>query len=197
MRLIVAVDDGFAIAEGLRREGHEVLAVVMASALALAAGDRMRGEDAEFLLRAIADAGAVVLSISTQTITADVVALCDRAGTRIVPLCDDAAGERIAAVFGLESPVPADAEPWHLSDVLSSAPGRTPVRAGTPERVERVLAVDLEERRPDVLADLDAVALRGTRAMREERSLGGAELCAIMRTIGVHEGFRGSRVRPR
>ena len=140
MRLIVAVDDGFAIAEGLRREGHEVLAVVMASALALAAGDRMRGEDAEFLLRAIADAGAVVLSISTQTITADVVALCDRAGTRIVPLCDDAAGERIAAVFGLESPVPADAEPWHLSDVLSSAPGRTPVRAGTPER-PRVLAV--------------------------------------------------------
>ncbi len=41
------------------------------------------------------------------SLTADVVALCDRAGTRILPLCRGAVEERIAAAFGLERALPA------------------------------------------------------------------------------------------
>lgn len=134
MRLVVAVSDGDRLSEGLRREGHDVVAVVAASALALAAGDTMLGADAEAVLRAIADADAVVLEVGRDTITTSVVALCDRAGTRIVPLCVDPASERLAAAFGLERPVPATIDPWELGAVLAMAP----VAAATPAAAARV-----------------------------------------------------------
>jgi len=122
VRLLVAVDGGEALADGLRREGHEVLAVVEASALSRAAGDRMPGADAEAVLRAVADADAVVLEVARESVTTAVVALCDRAATRILPLCADAAAERLAAVFGLERAVPRDLEPWLVADALATAP---------------------------------------------------------------------------
>ena len=127
MRVVVAVDGGHALADGLRREGLDVDSVVEASALSLIAGDGMLGGGAETVLRAVAEADAVVLEISRETVTAAVVALCDRASTRIVPLCADAASERLAATFGLERPVPLAIEPWLLADVLAS----TPAPAGT------------------------------------------------------------------
>ncbi len=140
MRLVVAVEDGSALADGLRREGHDVIAVVAASSLALAAADGMLGAEAATVLRAVTDADAVVLEVSRESVTSSVVALCDRAGTRIVPLCDGAVPERVAAAFGLERPVRGDVDPWLLADVLASAPARPePARPST--RAPRVIAV--------------------------------------------------------
>ena len=114
MKVIVAVDgDGAgAMPSGLRREGIDVIAEFPASALAVAAAERMLGEEAETVLRAIAEADAVVVEVSRATMSPTVVAMCDRAGTRIVPLCDDEADRRLAAACGLEAPLARDAEPW-------------------------------------------------------------------------------------
>lgn len=133
MKLLIAVDRSSALAEGLRREGHEVVAVFEASALSLAAGDGMLGADVESVLRAVADADAVLLEIARDTVTSSVVALCDRVGTRIVPLCADAAAERLAEAFGLEQPVARDLDPWRLAEVLTADPSR----AGAPSVAER------------------------------------------------------------
>jgi MinD-like ATPase involved in chromosome partitioning or flagellar assembly len=141
VRLILAVDGGAVLAEGLRREGHEVTAVE-SRAVALAAGDGLLGADAESVLRAIADADAVVLEIARDSVSTEVVALCDRAGTRIVPLCLDAADERLASAFGLERPVPRDIEPWRLADVLAEGPSRPDTAPSSPPRAEpRVIVV--------------------------------------------------------
>jgi len=122
MRIVVAVDAGAELAAGLVGEGHDVLASVAASALALVAKDGMPGADAGRMLRTIADADAVVLEVNRETVTAAVVALCDRAGTRIVPLCDGLAEERLAAAFGLEQPHRRDAEPWRIAAAITAAP---------------------------------------------------------------------------
>ncbi|WP_127472777.1 AAA family ATPase [Microbacterium sulfonylureivorans] len=122
MKLLLAVADGAALADGLHREGQEIVAVVEASALAYAAHEMMPDADAQAVLRAVADADAVVLDVSRETVTTAVVALCDRAGTRIVPRCADIAAERLAGAFGLERSVPLDIETWRLADVLAAAP---------------------------------------------------------------------------
>ncbi|MFB8147769.1 CpaE family protein [Microbacterium sp. NPDC056003] len=128
MRVLVAVDAGAALSDGLRREGVEVVAVIEASALSLLAEDGMLGAAGERMLRTVADADAVVLEITRETVTASVVALCDRASTRIVPVCAGPAEARLAAAFGLERPVGVDVEPWRLADLLAS----TPTPAGAP-----------------------------------------------------------------
>jgi MinD-like ATPase involved in chromosome partitioning or flagellar assembly len=140
VRVVVAVDDAALLVEGLRREGVDVIAQVAASAPALAAADGMLGAEAETMLRALADADALVISVSRATMSPTVVALCDRAGTRVVPLVDDAAGERITAACGLEAPLSLDAEPWRVAEVLTSGPAAT--AAATPPRPQpRVIAV--------------------------------------------------------
>jgi len=143
VRLLIAVDGRSGLAGDLAREGHEVLAVVAASALSLAAQDAALGADAEHVLRAVAEADAVVLEVSRASLTADVVALCDRAGTRILPLCDGLAEERIAAAFGLERALPAAAEAWHLTEALAAPPApHAPVAAGPAARPDRrIIAV--------------------------------------------------------
>ncbi|MFC0197501.1 hypothetical protein ACFFIR_11565, partial [Microbacterium arthrosphaerae] len=103
MRVVVAVDDAAALVEGLQREGIDVIAHVAASTPALAAADGMLGADAEALLRALSDADALVVAVSRATMSPTVVALCDRAGTRVVPLADDEAGRRLVAACGLEA----------------------------------------------------------------------------------------------
>jgi molybdopterin-guanine dinucleotide biosynthesis protein len=129
VKVIVAVDgaDVRAISSGLRREGIDVIAELPASALAMAAADRMLGAEADTVLRALAEADAVVVEVSRGTMSPTVVALCDRAGTRIVPLCDDEADRRLAAACGLEVPLTRDADPWRIADALVAAPGRGPV----------------------------------------------------------------------
>ena len=92
----------------------------------------MLGADAERLLRSVADADAVVLEVDrAHSLTASVVALCDRAGTRIVPLCDDPADERLAAAFGLEQPLPARRRR------RGASPRRSPRRRSRPPPIAR------------------------------------------------------------
>ena len=124
MRLLLAVDGAAALAEALGREGHEILATTAAAALAPAVDDRLLGSDAEALLRPLAAADAVVLEVRRDTLTASIVAACDRTATRIVPLCADEATTRLAEAFGLEQPLPRAIEAWRLSDVLRAAPAR-------------------------------------------------------------------------
>ncbi|MFK4837205.1 hypothetical protein ACI3KY_15880, partial [Microbacterium sp. ZW T2_14] len=112
MKVVVAVDGAALLVDGLRREGIDVIAEVGAAAPALAATDGMLGADAETLLRALADADALIVTVSRATMSPTVVAVCDRAGTRVVPLVEDAAGERVAAACGLEAPLSRHAEPW-------------------------------------------------------------------------------------
>ncbi len=140
MKLVVAVDGRSDLASALSREGHDVLAVVTASALPFVADDGMPGAEADRLLRAIADADAVVLEVGRASLTAEVVALCDRAGTRIVPLCAVAADERIAAAFGLEKALPLDVDAWQLADAIA-APPRAAAPAATEAGEPRVIAV--------------------------------------------------------
>lgn len=139
MRLLVAVDDADRLVATLRREGHDV-ATTHAAALALAAGDLLLGADAEPVQRGIAEAEAVVLEVRRDTVTAAVVALCDRAATRIVPLCADGATVRLAETFGLERPLPLDVESWRLSDALDAAPER-PAPAPAVQSGPSVIAV--------------------------------------------------------
>jgi MinD-like ATPase involved in chromosome partitioning or flagellar assembly len=142
MKLLVAVDSRADLATALTREGHEVLAAVAASALSLAASDSILGGAAEQLMRDLADADAVVLEVSRESLTSGVVGLCDRAGTRIVPLCADTPETRLAAAFGLEAALPLDVEGWQLADRLAAAPASPVAAMPEPARTEpRVIAV--------------------------------------------------------
>ncbi|QKJ19978.1 AAA family ATPase [Microbacterium hominis] len=145
MKVVVAAASAHAprLAFGLDREGIDAIAVVDADALALAAVDEAFGADAESLVRAIAEAAAVVLEVARDTLTADVVALCDRAGTRIVPLAGDGGdAARLASLFGLGSPMPLDIAPHDLADVLRGAPVPAEAAIEAPSGVDpRVIVV--------------------------------------------------------
>lgn len=124
MRLLLAVDDPVRLTEGLSREGHRIVGAVPADLPARsAAEDAPRGE-AEQALARMRDSDAVVLEVRRDTLTTALVAICDRAGTRILPLCATDADRRLAAAFGLEEPQHHEIEPWRLSVVLAAAPTR-------------------------------------------------------------------------
>lgn len=134
MRVVVAVDGArrAALVEGLDRAGLDVLAGVEASAPALAASDGLFGAEASHVTRALMDADALVLEVTRESVSAAVVAACDRGGVRIVPLCADDAAERLAAAAGLERPHGLEVDAWALSEVLAATPQRaiaTPVDA--------------------------------------------------------------------
>jgi MinD-like ATPase involved in chromosome partitioning or flagellar assembly len=140
MSVVVAIDEGQAIADALRREGRGVVATVRAAAPALAAAEELLGADAEAVLRAVAEADALVLEVRRDTVSTALVALCDRVGTRIVPLCDAAAEQRLAQAFGLEQSHPLAGEAWRLSDMLGAVPSRD-APDGAPSTGSRVIAV--------------------------------------------------------
>ena len=132
-RVVVAVDAprGAALAATLERAGVSVAGVFPAAAPANGDPDA---------LAVLASAETLVLHVTRRTLAADVVAACDRAGTRIVPLCDDDHDERLAAAFGLAVPLPLDVDGWTLADAVVAAP----VPAAAPERItsgSRVIAV--------------------------------------------------------
>lgn len=123
MRVLVAVDEPWSegLVAGLEREGVEVAAVVAASALSLAAGDPAAyGADTGSAATLIEDVDVVVLQASRDTLTADVVKLCDRRGVRIAPLSAAPGDERIAGLFGLPPAMPVDVEPWRLAESLET-----------------------------------------------------------------------------
>lgn len=155
MRVLVAVDEphGTDLARGLELEGLEVVAVLPAVALcadtagsaeqdraALRGSGRTEGAEAAALL---SGADALVLEIGRRTVSAALVAACDRAAVRIVPLSAGREGERIAREFGLESPVAVDVPAWQIAERLSASP-RATVRTDAADRTPtapRVIAV--------------------------------------------------------
>ncbi|WP_457101333.1 AAA family ATPase [Microbacterium sp. P5_E9] len=141
MKVLIAADepDGTRLAEGFEREGIEVVAVVPAGALAIAADDGWAGLEAERIAHAVAGADTVVLHAHRRSLTGAAVSLCDRHGVRIVPLIADTADERLVAAFGLIGPWPLAAEPWRLLDAL--AVDRAPAVEPAAPRQPRVIAV--------------------------------------------------------
>ncbi len=159
MTVLLAVDDE-RLADALRREGVDVVATITPIELADAAADRIPGSETA---AAVAGADTVLLQVSRDTLTAATVSFCDRAGTRIVALCDTDEAERLAAAFGIVAVVPAGLEAWRVADALaktpvaSSAPpddtrGRTIVvwgAAGSPGRTTVAVELAIELARGD------------------------------------------------
>ncbi|MFI8631172.1 CpaE family protein [Microbacterium sp. NPDC077663] len=171
MRVVVAADRPRAesLASDLRREDAEVRAVVSSGAPAAAAHDAMSAPEAAELLAELSRADLLVIEGRPSTLTAELVAACDRMSVRIVPLCARASDRRLAAALGLAahdrdapavellaSPQPsasADATRGRVISVWGAhgAPGRTTLA------VEVACALSLRERRV-ALVDADAHA---------------------------------------
>lgn len=125
--VVVAVDGerGALIADRLVRVGHEVRACIGARDLAVASTPGL-----DDVLRSCE---VIVLQADRHSLTAAAVARCDRAATRILPLCATPADERRAAGFGTAAPLPLDADAWAIGDALTrapSAPSANEPRAG-------------------------------------------------------------------
>ncbi|WP_194397833.1 AAA family ATPase [Microbacterium atlanticum] len=163
MKVVVAVDDAADLVAGLRREGIEVSAVIPADGPSLAAADDMPGAEAEGVLRALADADALVVTVSRRTMSPTVVALCDRAGTRVVPLVEDPAGERLAAACGLEAPLDRRVEPWRVADALSAGPVSASRPVAARPRIVVVWGAAGAPGRSTVAAELAVELARGGR----------------------------------
>jgi MinD-like ATPase involved in chromosome partitioning or flagellar assembly len=83
-------------------------------------------------------ADALVLQVGRRALTADLVAACDHAGVRILPLCAGDAEARLAAAFGLGPVLPVDADGWAVFDALAEP---APTAAAPPAPGGRVTAV--------------------------------------------------------
>jgi MinD-like ATPase involved in chromosome partitioning or flagellar assembly len=142
IRVVLAVGEprGAALAAGLARRDVDVRAVVVPEALAAAAGEHRRDETDAALAAALVDADALVLHATRTSLTGEVVAIADRVGARIVPLCDDDAGRRLAAAFGLPEPLPLDADAAAVvralaGDVRLAAPAAGPEPRDDPRTI--------------------------------------------------------------
>lgn len=125
MRVVVAADGPRAdtLAARLRHEDADVRAVVAASAPAAAALDAMAAPEAAELLAELARADLLIVEGRAATLTAELVAACDRLSVRIVPLCARTSDRRLAASLGLaahDPDAPAD-------ELLASPPSSLPV----------------------------------------------------------------------
>lgn len=141
MRAVVAVDGdaGGAIAAGIEREGVEVVAVLAASTPARAVEDAYRAGTAE-LVDALGGADVLILELTRDSASSRLVAFCDRAGVRIVPLGDGPEALHTASLFALEEPRSPTIEPWRLAAALAERPvvARAP---GAVSQGPRVLVV--------------------------------------------------------
>ncbi len=125
MRVVVAADGPRAdtLAARLRHEDADVRAVVAASAAAAAALDAMAAPEAAELLAELARADLLIVEGRAATLTAELVAACDRLSVRIVPLCARTSDRRLAASLGLAAHDP-DAP---AAELLASPPSSLPV----------------------------------------------------------------------
>lgn len=128
MKAMVALDGdrAVALAAGLEGEGIDVLAIVPADAPA-ASATSIGGAVAN----ALAAVDVLAIEITRDSVTSDLVARCDRAGVRIVPLGSGADAAHTAAIHGLEPPRDLDIDPWHLAEALAERPV-APDRADDP-----------------------------------------------------------------
>jgi MinD-like ATPase involved in chromosome partitioning or flagellar assembly len=119
-------------------------------------------------------ADLLVLTASRRTLVAPLVAAADRAGTRIVPVGEDAAAHRLAATFGLGEPLSPDVSAGRLAErILRWTPNAAPVSEtrpttivvwgppGAPGRTTLAIELAVELGRPGghvALVDADAHA---------------------------------------
>lgn len=168
MRILVAVDGarGVVLADDLRREGVAVSGAVAASALSDLAHDRLLGVEAAEVSAVLADAEAVALHVGRAALTAATVALCDRAGVRIIPLCETESEERLSAAFGLGPVLPVEADGDAVVRAVRSDPRpglRRDERTGSSARVIAVWGPAGAPGRSTVAVGLATELARGRR----------------------------------
>lgn len=167
MNVVVALDapEGARLAADLEREGVVVSAVVAAADVSLAAEDRMPGDEADAVVRALAAADAVVIAASRTAITAAAVALCDRAGARMLPWGDGPDQRRLCDTFGVEPPVSEQTPPWRIVEVLRVPPAHVEPReqAAAGPRTITVWGAGGAPGRTTVAIELAAELARGGR----------------------------------
>ena len=119
--IVVAVDapHGPRLAAELAAEGFEAVTVPATEPAEATASSLFGAADAGPLL---ARADVLVLTAARATLTASVLAACDRHGVRIVPIGDDADAAAAAGLAGLAAPLPVDVAGWRLAEVISGAP---------------------------------------------------------------------------
>lgn len=124
MKIVIAVDGprGPFIAEALRRDGMDVLAVTASVAPAELAADRLGEHDGASLAGALGEADALVLQADRLSLTSALVGLCDRRGVRIIPVCADPVDAPLAGMFGLTAALPLESEPWRIAEALAGPP---------------------------------------------------------------------------
>lgn len=150
MRVVVAVSapHGEALARELGLEGLEVVARVAPEDVARGAAD-----PTSLVREALGGCEAIVLEAARGVLTADVVAMCDRMGVRILPLATSPGEVRHAGGFGLapaldiaadaavvvealrDEPVPGNSGASRRGRVIAcwgphGAPGRSTIAAG-------------------------------------------------------------------
>lgn len=152
MRVVVAVDGrrGRDLAERLDAEGVEVRGVVSAADPAAAAADAMTGPEAAELLGELATADVLLVTADRATLTADLVAACDRFGVRIVALCERDVDRRIAGVFGID----ARDRRADVADLLATSPAGSDAEDRTSGRVIVVWGPDGAPGRSTIAVEL-------------------------------------------
>lgn len=150
-----------ALADGLRSAGVDVVAVVSAAAATAELVRRAGGDDRERGARGapmagepeitLADVELLVVEPVRDTLTAPVIAACDRLGIRMVVVAARPADRALAASFGLRTVAPGDdARAALAAPPASSAPparGRVVVvwgPAGAPGRTTIAVALAAE-----------------------------------------------------
>ncbi|WP_217184469.1 P-loop NTPase [Streptomyces sp. AC495_CC817] len=120
--VIVAIPEprATALAAELELEGVSVVAVRPRSPLPLPAGVE-----------------AVIVPVTRSALSPDLIAACDRAGVRVVPLGDG--DTRLLARFGLSAALPAGAAGWEVAETLAAdAPAPVERPSAPPHRITAV-----------------------------------------------------------
>lgn len=128
VRVVLASDrlDTPVVVDGLRDDDAEVLLVVAADAPADAAADAVTGRAAAELLGALAAADVLAVDAGRDTLTPQLVTVCDRFGVRIVAVCGGAADRRLAEMFGIATCAPDGVRTavLHAATAAPTAPPR-------------------------------------------------------------------------
>ncbi|MFJ6679938.1 CpaE family protein [Microbacterium sp. NPDC091382] len=219
MRVVVALDGrtGEDVARRVREEGADVRAVVAASAPAAAARDALAAPEAAELLAELSRADVLIVDGRPATLTAPLVAACDRMSVRIVPLSSRASDDRLARSLGLtayDPGVPAAdllAAPMPLAPVeptsgrvitvwgAPGAPGRTTlaieVACALSSPTRRVALIDADAHAPSLalatgLAD-EGPGFAAACRQAERGALTTAELSRIASSVGEIDVLTG------
>lgn len=133
MRVVCALDDGEVVA-GLIEEGAEIGAVVSETAPAHAAANPTAGAECAELLAELSRADILLVRARRSSLTAALVAACDRFGVRISAVAERGSERRLAEMFGVAVHAPGTA----AAELLD-----TPQFRGSAQRDEtgRIVAV--------------------------------------------------------